>query len=167
MSKCRCGHDEKYHHDGTGVWAKGCNQPIAMEVGCPCKSFLPAEPKCAECGDADHAGRECGTTKFAGNEIGVCRCYRPAEPKCAECGHREERHFGADRFANRSRSCMELACGCKSYRPPTTEPAESEEMPIDDLPPEANHDDDCPCRCCEAFRQELIESEQWEDDDED
>jgi hypothetical protein len=43
-SLCSCGHDEKHHHDGTGTWAKGCNQPLAMEVECPCKSFSPSPP---------------------------------------------------------------------------------------------------------------------------
>jgi hypothetical protein len=44
-SLCKnCGHEEKHHHDGSGAWAKGCNQPLAMEVECPCKSFSPSPP---------------------------------------------------------------------------------------------------------------------------
>ena len=34
---CVCGHARHCHHDGTGIWAKGCNQPLAMECECPCE----------------------------------------------------------------------------------------------------------------------------------
>lgn len=37
---CECGHPKSCHHDGEGVWGKGCNQPIAMELKCPCKRFF-------------------------------------------------------------------------------------------------------------------------------
>lgn len=36
MNCNKCGHDVECHHDGAGNWALGCNQPIAMEMGCPC-----------------------------------------------------------------------------------------------------------------------------------
>jgi len=32
-----CRHPVNCHHDGTGVWGKGCNQPLAMELQCPCQ----------------------------------------------------------------------------------------------------------------------------------
>ena len=50
MSRCICGHAEKYHHDGTGVWAKGCNQPIALELRCPCTEPRPASEGKCDCG---------------------------------------------------------------------------------------------------------------------
>lgn len=40
-NECKCGHAEKFHHDGTGIWTKGCNQPLGLELGCSCESFTP------------------------------------------------------------------------------------------------------------------------------
>jgi len=33
-----CRHPMNCHHDGRGVWGKGCNQPLAMELQCPCQN---------------------------------------------------------------------------------------------------------------------------------
>ena len=33
-----CRHPVNCHHDGTGVWGRGCNQPLAMELQCPCQN---------------------------------------------------------------------------------------------------------------------------------
>ena len=90
MSKCRCGQLKEVTHACIDYVLPELKCPHCRHVphgdvcyalkGCRChyNSHSPAEPKCADCGDADHVGRECGATKFAGDEIGVCRCYRPA-----------------------------------------------------------------------------------------
>jgi len=33
---CECGHSIRFHHDGKGIYAKGCNQPLGMGMECPC-----------------------------------------------------------------------------------------------------------------------------------
>jgi hypothetical protein len=116
--KCaNCGHDEKYHHDGEGVWAKGCNQPIAMELGCPCKAYVTPAPAVDEARrDLSLAERNAIYTATGGGEA-YCQAVDDAERNTPPVPPVVER--GAIAF---HKAFDEITAECleKEFRPPSS-----------------------------------------------